>query len=94
MILVISGSDLLTGGFARRSLLGFSVAKAKAPKVSIIRFTNNSWTVVMGVVRPPPRPAMGWLQPPLGQKWGGPATPFLAKGVAPNFLLSPFFFLF
>jgi hypothetical protein len=23
---------------------------------------------------------MEWPKPPLGQKWGGPATPFLGKG--------------
>jgi hypothetical protein len=26
----------------------------------------------------------GWLQPPLGQKWGGLATPFLARGATPS----------
>jgi hypothetical protein len=36
---------------------------------------------------------MGWPKPPLGQKGGGPATPFLGKGVAPDFP-PPFFFFF
>jgi hypothetical protein len=36
----------------------------------------------------PIRPVWGWL-PPLGQKWGGPATPFFGQGVAPA---TPIFF--
>jgi hypothetical protein len=38
----------------------------------------------------PIRPVWGG-RPPLGQKWGGPATPFFGQGVAPSFFF--FFFL-
>ena len=41
IVLVISGSDRPTDGFDIRSLVGFSVANAKAPNVSIIRFTHK-----------------------------------------------------
>jgi hypothetical protein len=37
---------------------------------------------------------MGWPKPPLGQKWGGPATPFFGQGVALATSISLFFFLF
>jgi hypothetical protein len=40
---------------------------------------------------------LGWLRPPLGQKWGGPATPiFWARGGSshPDFFLFFFFFFF
>jgi hypothetical protein len=33
-----------------------------------------------GWLRAPHTSRMGWPKPPLGQKWGGPATPFLGKG--------------
>ncbi|KAK6915431.1 hypothetical protein RJ641_020548 [Dillenia turbinata] len=39
-----------TGGFAMRSFVGCSVAKAKAPKVSIMRFTQRSCTAVSGTL--------------------------------------------
>jgi hypothetical protein len=41
----------------------------------------------------PIRPVWGG-RPPLGQKWGGPATPFFGQGVAPATPISPFFFFF
>jgi hypothetical protein len=39
---------------------------------------------------------MGWPKPPLGQKWGGPATPLLGRGwlQPPRFPLLFLFFLF
>jgi hypothetical protein len=42
---------------------------------------------------PPLTGRRGWLQSPLGQKWGGPTTPFLGRGLLepPRF---PFFFFF
>jgi hypothetical protein len=57
-----------------------------------------------GVAGPPPKAwggfghphtaGMGWPKPPLGQKWGGPATPFLGRGwlQPPRFTLFFFFF--
>jgi hypothetical protein len=58
-----------------------------------------------GVAGPPPKAwggfghphtaGMGWAKPPLGQKWGGPATPFFGQGVAPATPISPsLFFIF
>jgi hypothetical protein len=59
-----------------------------------------------GVARPPPKAwggfghphtaGMGWPKPPLGQKWGGPATPLLGRGwlQPPRFPLFFFFFFF
>jgi hypothetical protein len=54
-----------------------------------------------GVAGPPPKAwggfghlhkaVWGWPKPPLGQKWGGPATPFFGQGVA---LATPFFLFF
>jgi hypothetical protein len=41
----------------------------------------------------PIRPVWGG-RPPLGQKWGGPSTPFFGQGVAPATPISPFFFFF
>ena len=48
IMLVISGSVRPIGGFVINSLMGFSVARARAPNVSIIRFTHNNWTAVNG----------------------------------------------
>ncbi|KAJ4838589.1 hypothetical protein Tsubulata_007089 [Turnera subulata] len=42
--------DFPTGGFLRRSFVGISVAKASAPKVSMMRFTHSSWTAVRGTL--------------------------------------------
>jgi hypothetical protein len=59
-----------------------------------------------GVAGPPPKAwggfghphtaGMGWPKPPLGQKWGGSATPFLGRGwlQPPRFPLFFFFFFF
>jgi hypothetical protein len=59
-----------------------------------------------GVAGPPPKAwggfghphtaGMGWPKPPLGQKWGGPATPLLGRGwlQPPRFPLFFFYFLF
>jgi hypothetical protein len=69
----------------------------------ILSFFLSFWP--FGVARPPqaPRdgfghsiPVVGGLQPLLGQKYGGPATSFLGKGVAGATLISfiPFLFFF
>jgi hypothetical protein len=59
-----------------------------------------------GVAGPPPKAwggfghphtaGMGWPKPPLGQKWGGPATPLLGRGwlQPPRFPILFFFFFF
>jgi hypothetical protein len=59
-----------------------------------------------GVAGPPPKAwggfghphtaGMGWPKPPLGQKWGGSATPLLGRGwlQPPRFPLLFFYFLF
>jgi hypothetical protein len=59
-----------------------------------------------GVAGPPPKAwggfghphtaGIGWPKPPLGQKWGGPATPLLGRGwlQPPRFPLLFFFFFF
>jgi hypothetical protein len=57
-----------------------------------------------GVAGPPPRAwggfghphtaSMGWPKPPLGQKWGSPATPFLGRGGSSHPDLLFFFFFF
>jgi hypothetical protein len=47
---VIKLSPRLTGGLFIISSFGGSVAKAKAPSVSIIMFTHSNWTAVSGAV--------------------------------------------
>ncbi|KAK6929892.1 hypothetical protein RJ641_003986 [Dillenia turbinata] len=48
MTLVISGSVRPTGRFSMSSLVGCSVARARAPSVSMMRFTHSNWTAVSG----------------------------------------------
>ena len=48
MMLVISGLVRPTGGLSMSSLVGCSVARARAPSVSMIKFTHNKCTAVKG----------------------------------------------
>nr|GLL21052.1 hypothetical protein PanWU01x14_004110 [Ipomoea trifida] len=48
MTAVIRGSVRPTGFFAMRSSVGCSVARANAPRESIMRLTQRSWTAVSG----------------------------------------------
>ena len=42
-------SFFLYGGLYKSSIVGFSVAKAKAARESIMRFTQRSWIAANGV---------------------------------------------
>lgn len=46
MVNVINGADLGSGFRSRMLGVGGSVAKARAAKVSMMRFTHSSWTAV------------------------------------------------
>jgi hypothetical protein len=78
--------------------LGGGPATPKIPN-SFFRFFflvafrgGRTTTKGMGWLRPPHMANMGWPKPPLGQKWGGPATPFLGKGwLEPPRDFPPFF---
>jgi hypothetical protein len=50
--------------------------KKKKTKYGFWPFGGGRTTpLAMRVVRPPPNRLWGWLQPPLGQKWGGRSHP-------------------
>jgi hypothetical protein len=50
--------------------------KKKQNKVWVLAFWGwPDHPLGHGVVRPPPDRLWGWLQPPLGQKWGGRSHP-------------------
>ena len=48
MTLVMRGFVLPTGGLSINPLVGFSVARAKAPNVSMIKFIHNNCTAMSG----------------------------------------------
>ena len=48
MLLVISGLVQLIGGFSINVFVGCSVARAKATKLCVIRFTHTNWTPFNG----------------------------------------------
>ena len=48
MMFVMRGTVRPTGGFSISSFVGFSVARARAPSVSMIKFTHNHRTAIDG----------------------------------------------
>jgi hypothetical protein len=90
------------GGFGHLHALGGGPATPKGQNPFFFFFFVGPF----GVAGPPPKAwggfghphtaGMGWPKPPLGQKWGGSATPLLGRGwlQPPRFPLLLFFFFF